>query len=128
MSTASAEPAIAHTTYTADHRQERIRIRSRLFLRLDRAPHAALLGDARDQLREGPRLDALGVGAKELDEESVQGVVVVGRVDVVVVKVDVDEIGCLLGGGHVCQVCGRGRTCSSSSGLRFDIVRAPLLT
>jgi hypothetical protein len=127
----SAEPATVHTTYTADHRQECVRIRSRLFLRLDRAPHAAVFGDGRDQLCEGPRLHALGVGAKELDKEPVERVIVVGCVDVVVVKVDVDEIGGLLGGGHGVRMRGRGRTCSSSStsmSLRFDIARVPLLT
>ena len=93
----SAEPAIAHTTYTTDHRQERIRIRSLLFLRLDRAPHAALFGDGRNQLCQRPCLHALGVWTKELDQEPVDGVVVVGRVDVVVVKVDIDELGLLDG-------------------------------
>lgn len=57
------------------------------------------MGDSGDYVGEGARLDAFGVGTKELDEESVDGVIVVGTVDIVVVKVDVDEGGGLLGVG-----------------------------
>jgi hypothetical protein len=76
----------------ADDRQKRVWIGILVFLGFDSAAHAALLRHTRDQIRKRASLHALSIGAKHLDEQSLDGVIIDVRIDIVVVKVDVDGL------------------------------------
>lgn len=60
-------------------------------------------------IREWPCLQAFGVVTKELDQQPVDGVIVVVGVEIVEVKVDVDEGGGLLVGSVEAWTMWRGK-------------------
>ncbi|KIK93543.1 hypothetical protein PAXRUDRAFT_508915 [Paxillus rubicundulus Ve08.2h10] len=86
------------THMAANDSQKRVWIRSFLFICFNRASYPVLLSGLGYHIRERPCLQAFGIVTKELDQESVYGVIVVVGVEIVEVKVDIDEGGGLLVG------------------------------